>query len=80
MPPQRIVTPNPTGRAGPLGAEAGFGDGVTKEFLTELSKTAFSELYGMFLATPDKPTPPPLKADRPSPPPPPAVGAFYATP
>jgi len=34
--------------------EAGFGDGVTKEFLTELSKTAFSELYGMFLATPNK--------------------------
>eukprot|EP00667_Euglena_gracilis_P001675 EG_transcript_1674 len=34
--------------------EAGFGDGVTKEFITELSKQAFSEIYGMFLSTPDK--------------------------
>ena len=37
-----------------MAAEAGFGDGVTKEFITELSKVAFSELYGMFLATPQK--------------------------
>eukprot|EP01012_Entosiphon_sulcatum_P010159 TRINITY_DN15879_c0_g1_i1.p1 TRINITY_DN15879_c0_g1~~TRINITY_DN15879_c0_g1_i1.p1 ORF type:complete len:880 (-),score=107.26 TRINITY_DN15879_c0_g1_i1:620-3259(-) len=44
----RIEFISPTGTP-----EAGFGEGVTKEFITELSKVVFSEEYALFRTTPE---------------------------